>query len=393
MGNTSSTPVRLHSLDGLRGVAALVVLVSHIALTLPTFAAAIYNSDVRLEAGTWGWLATYTPLHLLWAGHEAVFVFFVLSGLVLTIPVIRRGGYSWREYYPKRLVRIYAPVAVAVLFGILMVLLVPRNDSTGMGEWLQDRPTNVSVSGVVKDLILVTGPSRLISPLWSLQWEMLFSLLLPAYVLFVSTRRGTVWVKAALILLTLSAGVLLDNQSLAYMPMFAAGSLMATKLDDLRDACTRMNTAHWWLVGGIASVLATARWTLPLVVPGDFAANISTIPAFIGCVLIVGIAAFCPDIQGFLRSRVVQWLGQISFSLYLTHEPIVIASAFFLGPKNALMVPIVAIPIAFAVAWAFFHLIEARSHTLSKKVGRIFRGKTPNHRSAHSGRVSLNRDH
>lgn len=377
MGNSSATSVRLHSLDGLRGVAAVVVLISHITLTFPAFAAAVYNPDVQMLAGTLEWLATYTPLHILWAGHEAVFVFFVLSGLVLTLPVIKRSGYDWREYYPKRIVRIYAPVAIAVALGILLVMLAPRDDSDGMGEWLQDRPTGPTVSGVVKDLILVTGPSRLISPLWSLQWEMLFSLLLPAYVVFAARHRRYVWLKAGVIVAAVSVGAFLDNQALMYLPMFALGSLMATELQNLREVAMRLNTAHWWVLGGIASILATARWTLPLVAPSELAANLSAIPSFVGCALIVGLSAFCPGTLGFLQSNFVQWLGKVSFSLYLTHEPIVIATAFIVGPGNSWMVPIIAVPVAFAAAWAFFKFVEATSHTLSKTIGRRFRAKTP----------------
>jgi peptidoglycan/LPS O-acetylase OafA/YrhL len=375
MGNSIGAPVRLRSLDGLRGVAALVVLISHVILTFPAFAAAVYNPDVRLPLGTLEWLATYTPLHLLWGGHEAVFVFFVLSGLVLTLPAIGCRGYAWREYYPKRLVRIYAPVAVAVVFGIVLVLLAPRDDSSGMGEWLQDRPSGVTISGVVKDLILVTGPSRLISPLWSLQWEMLFSLLLPAYVFFAVRRPQYVALKAGLILATVSVGAFLDNHALTYLPMFALGSLMATELGTLRQMSKGLGTVHWWLLAAIAAVLATARWTLPLLTPTDLAVNLSTIPAFIGCALIVGIAAFCPKTLGFLQSKPVQWLGTISFSLYLTHEPIVIAAAFVVGPGNSWLVPLIAIPIAFVVAWLFFKFIEAPSHKLSKKVGLLVKAK------------------
>lgn len=376
MGNTSGQPTRLHALDGLRGLSAVVVLLSHVFLTFPAFAAAVYATNVQMSTGTVEWLVTYTPLHILWAGHEAVFVFFVLSGLVLTLPAIKSNGFSWRAYYPKRLIRLYVPVAGAVVFGVAMVLLVPRNNATDMGAWLQARPAEVTWSGAIKDLVLVIGPSRLISPLWSLQWEMLFSLLLPLYVLFATVRAGSAWLKAALVFASICLGVVFNSQFLTYMAMFAAGSLVAKEIDHLRRALSRLKATHWCFLGGMALVLATARWTLTLFAPNDFVSNLSTIPAFLGCLLLVIIASFCPGTQRLLQSGPLQWFGKISFSLYLTHEPIVIATAFFFGRNNLGLVPLIAIPVAFVVALLFFKFIEAPSHALSVYAGNRFKPRT-----------------
>ena len=93
---------RVVSLDGLRGLAALVVMVHHGLLTWPALAAQ-YDGPNR-GSGTW-WL-TFTPLHLIWAGTEAVVVFFVLSGIVLTRPFLLRRGGGWPAYYGRRLLRL-----------------------------------------------------------------------------------------------------------------------------------------------------------------------------------------------------------------------------------------------------------------------------------------------
>ena len=88
------------------------MVVHHAALTLPSLA--LQNQLPDRSSPAW-WLA-YTPLHLGWAGGEAVLVFFVLSGLVLALPHLRepRRG-TWLPYYLKRAVRLYVPVAVAVV--------------------------------------------------------------------------------------------------------------------------------------------------------------------------------------------------------------------------------------------------------------------------------------
>jgi uncharacterized membrane protein len=82
---------RVRSLDGLRGVAALIVVVHHALLTSPTLARVNYGAVPGSVHGFLWWM-TYTPLHLIWAGPEAVFVFFVLSGFVLFLRPRRRGS-------------------------------------------------------------------------------------------------------------------------------------------------------------------------------------------------------------------------------------------------------------------------------------------------------------
>jgi peptidoglycan/LPS O-acetylase OafA/YrhL len=71
------------SLDGLRGVAASVVVVHHLILASVAGLAIAYTAGPRSHGIDH--LLTYTPLHVIWAGPQFVIVFFVLSGLVLSL--------------------------------------------------------------------------------------------------------------------------------------------------------------------------------------------------------------------------------------------------------------------------------------------------------------------
>ena len=79
MARVQTGEQRIAALDGLRGLAAATVAIGHGLDVFPTVWLA---SNHGPAAGALGWL-TYSPLHLLWAGHEAVILFFVLSGFVL----------------------------------------------------------------------------------------------------------------------------------------------------------------------------------------------------------------------------------------------------------------------------------------------------------------------
>ncbi|MET0990533.1 MAG: acyltransferase family protein, partial [Glaciihabitans sp.] len=159
-------------------MASLAVVFTHVMLTSELFAGAALRGEMNAVPGSWEWMVTYTPLHLFWDGTAAVAIFFVLSGLVLTLPVLRFGAgkFSWRAYYPKRVLRLYLPVWGAVLFGTLLAVVVPRVNHSSVGSWLGSRPDPTPL-GALEDAILIFGPSDVISPLWTLQWEVLFSLL------------------------------------------------------------------------------------------------------------------------------------------------------------------------------------------------------------------------
>src|SRR5918911_5535391 len=86
------------ALDGLRGVAALVVVGGHLVMaSAPALALAVDTRTTPVDS-TLGRAFLVTPLHVLWGGNEAVIVFFVLSGFVLALPQARGRPFSARSY-------------------------------------------------------------------------------------------------------------------------------------------------------------------------------------------------------------------------------------------------------------------------------------------------------
>jgi len=354
---------RLHSLDGLRGIAALVVLVMHVMLTSDVFAEPVLHLNAPTSLSWWQWALIYTPLHLAWDGSVAVYIFFILSGVVLTLPIVSQGSkFSWRSYYPKRLIRLYLPVWGAVVVGTLIALMIPRKDDASYGTWLSSRP-GVTSSGVVRDLTLVAGPSDVISPLWTLQWEVLFSVLLPLYAVFALKLRVAWWIKMTLVLAAVGAGVLLGYESVAYMSMFAIGSVLATVLPRLGAARRSSALASATL---LAIILATARWLALGAGANEAVLNLLRLVAVIGAGALVVLAVTWLPLNRWLSGSLSQWLGAVSFSLYLIHEPIVLGVSYLVGPDWVWF----AIPISLGAAWIFWRVVEAPSHRLAQYIGR-----------------------
>src|SRR5262245_47699245 len=106
-------PGRIRALDGLRGIAAVTVVVQHILSSFPPLAAMIDRAPdadiVLLDLDR-------TPLRLLWTGSEAVILFFVLSGFVLTLQIERfQAGSSYVTYIVRRVSRLYVPYLAIML--------------------------------------------------------------------------------------------------------------------------------------------------------------------------------------------------------------------------------------------------------------------------------------
>jgi len=363
----------------LRGVAAAIVLVHHSFLTIPSLAAPYYDVHIARHGAWWTWLLTSTPLHLVWAGGEAVFLFFILSGFVLTVAGERMmGPKAWAIYFPRRIVRLFGPVWVAIAVGGIIVWLTHRSPEDHLGPWMDDHPADYTLRALAHDSTLFFGTSGTISPLWSLQWEVWFSLLLPVFLLLaIPARRG--WYAAAAVagLLILSTfgehelSVLGTVAKFAYfLPMFGIGAVIAIRREQIRSWYARAERAIIVRISlaVVALLFYVSKWLLAGITPNQFYANNSIALQLIGAALLVVIVMCDPWAQRAFAKKAVGWLGTISFSLYLVHEPIVIAARYLVLGHPAVWGFAIGIPASLLFGWLFYWQVERRFHQLSRRI-------------------------
>lgn len=337
----------------------MVVLIHHCLLVSPQLSAAVNGSGTG-PFDSWVWWITFTPLHLVWAGQEAVYVFFILSGFVLTLPFVQGNRLGWAAYYPKRIVRVYLPVWASLIFALLMAWTIPRVASPELSSWvnLHDETPNI-----LADAFLLRGAGSLNSPLWSLQWEILFSLILPFYVAAaICIRRA--WIPGLVGLFVLiAAGNIMYTALLVYLPMFGVGVLMAARRDVLEKWGRQLARWAWTGLFAASLVLICSRWLfLQLSV-------VIALASIGGALLLFAFIAWQPTVA-LGSNSVIQWLGVRSFSLYLIHEPIVVSIVFFLHATNPVQVALFAVPLSLLAGEVFFRSVERPSHRLAGLVGR-----------------------
>ncbi|RBY86135.1 acyltransferase [Blastococcus sp. TF02A-26] len=381
---------RLRALDGLRGVAALVVVVHHLLLVLPAVSDVVDVDGTGAEQPTaWSaqWWLARTPLRLVWAGEEAVLLFFVLSGLVLTLPVLRGWGRrDWMSYYARRLVRLYLPVWAAVVFALGLALAVTRDVTAESGWMAIHRPP--TLRALAFDGTLLFGTSNLDSPLWSLRWEVWFSLLLPLVVALVCAIRIGRWWPAVVTGLALGsaaarlpgvgeglpAGELVQGL-LTYLPVFGIGVVLASALPEVTALAAGVGAA-----GRARPAALFAAALLLTVAPALGDAGTAPAPTavalraagLLGVVGLILLALGWPALRRGLERRPVQWLGSRSFSLYLVHEPLLVAAALLLGGPSVAQWGLVAVPVlllALVTAEVFHRAVEGPAHRLARRVG------------------------
>lgn len=357
----AASAARIPELDGLRGLMTLFVLVSH------------YFGEVPHGIG---------PLCIAWV---AVDVFFVLSGYLVGTLIIRRmqAGNFLPVFYLRRFCRTVPTATLCcavVLAGLALFAGTPWLDrGDPLPAWTYFAFVQ-NVAFVVRQSIGV----HWLAPTWTLALEEQFYLVAPLLFLFMP-RRWRLPVLAG----SIAAGVLARGYSVTHTPLaFAPLALLPTSADVL---CIGLLLA----VVRDRQLIAWTRWSgvlrlAPIVcLVGTFAVQrLDAEPGGVwfltgGHLLVSMAAAFfiltlvegAPEAARF-RGPTLRFLGDISYSVYLTHLAVLglVHGILFharpdLGSWAAFGATVLALPLALAVGWLVTVIVE---HPLTAW-GRQFR--------------------
>jgi peptidoglycan/LPS O-acetylase OafA/YrhL len=311
---------RVPVLDGLRGLAILLVLVHHGIYFTP--ANPTEETFVKVVGGwdAWGWIG--------------VDLFFVLSGFLITnilLATRHRPGY-FRNFYARRTLRIFPLYFLSL--AIFFYLLPPvAGDITGV-------PANERLWFWTYTMNFYYGLANRIpiwmSHFWSLCVEEHFYLFWPA-VVYLAGRRvphvcvaiiiGTAVLRGVLFLagfksLALYCMTVTRADALALGGLIAVWQRSPVGLDRIRITCRRLLPALGALIVGLAvfsSGLTPLRAPVPVILFG-----LTPIALFWGCFLVVLVTAPARGVLDRMFSgRVLTWLGKYSYGLYIFHFPLV----------------------------------------------------------------------
>ena len=345
-------PRRLSGLDGVRAVAALFVVENHVFLrAFPGY---------PVDHAPW-WAAEFIY------GRFAVVVFIVLSGFCLAAGPALAG---WRldgirEFARRRAWRILPAYWAALAFSFAMTLYVVAQPG-----WPLPTRRSLFVNGaLVQDAILVPSPNR---AFWSIAVEAQLYVIFPLLIL-VARRLHPAAMLAAVVVPVLGLGLLAHGGDagaarvvLQYTPdlavLFALGVAAAGLLPVVERTSRPWLRIALLLAGPAFALLAMAgsTWTLDHL----FWVDLTLGPA-IACVLLAVATGQAGRPGRLLDSRPLRRLGSVSYSLYLTHGPIVIALYYGYfrhrvpqGVPMFLVLSAVALPVTIGFAALFGAVFE-----------------------------------
>lgn len=295
---------------------------------------------------------------MVWDGTAAMSIFFVLSGFVLTLAT-QRPGLRWLRFDLQRLIRLYLPAWGALVLTALLAALIRRDTYGGDSIWVHKHAAPI-LPEAIESAILIRREIWMNSVLWSLKWEVIFSLALPAY-LALGRCMSRIWPIVPVLCAVISViGLHVGSPYLTYLPMFLCGVVLAQHRDTASGWASKVGQGRLML---IAVLMLAAPWLLESS-PTQSAARYLSYS--VGSTLLVA-ACLVPGRTGtFLERRWVQWLGRISFSLYLVHEPLVVSLAVLGMPGY--VIPVLGIPLALVAAAVFYRVVERPAHWLAKQI-------------------------
>jgi peptidoglycan/LPS O-acetylase OafA/YrhL len=307
-----SAPAKTHItyLDSIRGLAAFTVINGHF----------VNAYDLPCKNSFCKHILDYSPLHIWWDGSAAVSMFFVLSGLVLSLKYFRLGHqpdlntFKLLPYMTGRLFRIWLPYAAILLISaafywptvnspLLKTALPPSDWIINMWGHHPLTPTEM-----LRESFLLSLPDMvvLLPQAWTLTIELVLSLLLPIGLLL--AKQGSLW----LVLFSVIAVVLLGVSP--FLLHFSLGLLISRFYT---VTANYLMPKPWLrrLILLVGLLLYTAINTTEHML-GETSMWLIT---GLGASLIIIYTLSSQRTQGYLQQPILRLLGKVSYSAYLIH--------------------------------------------------------------------------
>lgn len=174
---------KINSAESIRGLACLAVIFSHLILTFFPGLHYLVSPDENLPNLKIFTLIFNSPFTFFYAGSAAVYIFFVLSGFVLSYAILKSGKNINRKILSMTVKR-YPRLAIPALGSCLLFWLafhLDINIST-TSEWLSRiGNTDKSIFFAIYDALVnafIFGKSEYNWVLWTMQTELLGSLVI-----------------------------------------------------------------------------------------------------------------------------------------------------------------------------------------------------------------------
>ena len=364
MKNSERIPV----IDFLRGLSCLGVLLYHVRVDLwiGWWRITSYPQEYSSFAKAIAWLSIPTPF----MGY-AVVLFFLISGFCIHYPnTVGNARPSWKTYLIGRFWRIYPAYFVSLILTVGISYLC----KTLWGDETWDVSKIFRVATLTQNYPPGNGQFLSNPSLWTIPLEIEFYLLYPFAFLFFSSSRSTLlsfsafFLSALCIFLSYQGYQWLTFTALFLWPSWLLGAWIAHLYRDQNLKRLKL-TYLLSLIGLSLGFALISRYNSWETWTQYFAWTAFYSLFFIFCLSHFGILQ---RMIGIMLTKVVSWIGKISFSLYLIHFPLfklfgyLHREIFGEKPANFLITLFYLLPVI-CLSLLFFKWVEDPIHKWSKK--------------------------
>jgi peptidoglycan/LPS O-acetylase OafA/YrhL len=380
----SASPIWLPTFDGVRGIAIATIVIFHL---------------VHASVGGTPYDPAFAPAHAwLWSIYFWVDIFFVLSGMVMFLPVAVNGTLGdWRAYAIRRAARIL-PVYWFVIVLLIIVFHYLYGDVQqvpAVGGAVVDLP-RPDPGSVIRHLFFlepIMHPAAagwgINGAIWTLSIDAIFYILLP-FIAAAYLRRPLLGLAAAIVISAVwrTHALDIDPYALRQFPLFAVDFAIGMTLAwaivrTLRSPREeRLRQIVPWL-----SLLALVAWMGAMYKAGidnrPLLLFFDSWPVSMAIPLLFAAWAFTtvflpPRLQRPLTNRATSFVAEISYPLYATHGIVLVLVArwvkfrFDVDPLHKVGFILLVFFSSILVAWIVHRLVERPARQLGKRFARRY---------------------
>lgn len=371
---------KLYYFEGIRGIAAVVVLISHF---IQIFYPGLFSTDVSLMHHGLEEGVSETPLNLLYNGNFAVCLFFVLSGFVLSYKFFMKKE---QEIIIESAVKRYFRLAIPVFTSLLLAFVFFKLNLYYYGKIIfETRATmpdfyseNVTFFEIIKEGLygaFFENKTSLNPVLWTMYYELLGSFIVFSFLVLFGNLKNRYLFYGILLLL------FWDTYFIAFiLGMLLCDLIVNTEI--LKVFKKKMLVLSFLIIG---LFLGSYPYVNPigtvyefLIVNKTTTFNYFIFYHIIGAFLIL-IAILGSDVlQRLLSIAPFRFLGNVSFSLYLIHFIILCSFSSYIFMQllanglsyntSFLIMSVLSILIIFTLSYLMYKFIDSKSVSISKKL-------------------------
>lgn len=262
-------------------------------------------------------------------GHEAVIIFFVLSGFLVGgrgFERIKAGTMNIRSYAIDRFSRIYPPLIAAIILCGITTYITGETECTNF-TWLNVVGNIFNLQGICCQSI--------VSPFWSLSYEVWFYIILGTLAFVLMSHKNTDRL-IGILLFVASVSVFVMGLSMHYLFIWLMGAVAFITRPQKKNKVVLLLSFLGFFACVVYWQFSKDSHSLEMVIEGTNKKLLEIIMSLMACLFLQQVILFEPQSRATIKiEKSLGYMAKFSYTLYLSHRVIFLWIIAYLWPMNS----------------------------------------------------------